>query len=141
MSKPKIHRLPAKPARQGARKTRVTEKRAGWFVLTAAAALLAAITFAALIGSPGPALHAQRQEAGGKVHIEPMRADVSPLSISEAEASPLQQNTIVIQGKDEAIVGQMAKIPAASRAPGEIESISKVDKQAGRELLSIISKY
>ncbi len=53
------------------------------------------------------------------------------------EKSPL----IVITGDAGTIVGQMARIPAENEQVTEIKSPSEVDKETGRELLSIIGKY
>lgn len=64
--------------------------------------------------------------------------------ISEAHASGLPEDpnkTIVLKGDNQVIVGRMAKIPAQSEQITEIKNISNVDNDAGRELLSIISKY
>ncbi len=52
-----------------------------------------------------------------------------------------QGKTIILQGKNEAIIGQMARIPAESEPITEIKSASDVDNSAGRDLLSIINKY
>jgi hypothetical protein len=144
-SKPKIHRFPPKPPRKSAQTPSVEKKpgKSGWFVLAAATVLLTTITFIVLIGSPGPGR--SRQDMRESIVTEPIKADVSPLAIQGAVASPLspeeQEKTIVIQEGGDAIVGQMAKLPPTSQSPSEIETISKVDKQAGRELLSIINKY
>lgn len=49
--------------------------------------------------------------------------------------------TIILQGQNEAIIGQMARIPLENEQITEIKSASEVDNSAGRELLSIINKY
>ncbi len=48
---------------------------------------------------------------------------------------------IVLKGDSEAIIGQLAKIPAEHEHITEIKAVSEIDSNAGRELLSIISKY
>jgi hypothetical protein len=49
--------------------------------------------------------------------------------------------TIVLQGQNDAIIGQMARIPASNEQIVEIKSPQDVDNSAGRELLSILNKY
>lgn len=49
--------------------------------------------------------------------------------------------TIVLQDKNDSIIGQMARIPLENEQITEIKSASDVDNSAGRELLSIINKY
>ncbi len=61
-------------------------------------------------------------------------------TVSEAAASE-QAKSINIQGNSGSIVGQMAKIPTENDQITEIKTVSDVDNTAGRELLSIISKY
>ena len=48
---------------------------------------------------------------------------------------------ILLQGKSESIIGQLTKIPVENEQITEIKAVSDIDNGAGRELLSIISKY
>lgn len=62
-------------------------------------------------------------------------------SIGDAQAYSGPGKTFVLQGGSETIVGQMARIPAENEQITELKSVSDIDNDAGRELLSIISKY
>ncbi|MBY0406780.1 MAG: hypothetical protein K2Q01_03750, partial [Rickettsiales bacterium] len=66
-------------------------------------------------------------------------APVPPAAPGITDAS--QGQTIVLQGQNEAIIGQMARIPMENEQITEIKPASDVDNGAGRELLSIINKY
>jgi len=66
---------------------------------------------------------------------------LQPLSDAQAAALPERPATIMLRGSSETIIGQMAKIPAENEQITEIKAVSEVDNNAGRELLSIISKY
>ena len=73
----------------------------------------------------------------------------APLAAVTPASTPVQDQltddsrgkTIILQGKNEAIIGQMARIPLENEPITEIKSASEVDNSAGRELLSIINKY
>ena len=74
-------------------------------------------------------------------HLEPSSGDAMA-SIPDMQRLQTDTNqTIIIEGKSEAIVGQMAKIPSENGNIADIKTVSEVDNRAGRELLSIISKY
>jgi hypothetical protein len=74
-------------------------------------------------------------------HLEPSSGDAMA-SIPDIQRFQSDTNqTIIIEGKSEAIVGQMAKIPSENGNIADIKTVSEVDNRAGRELLSIISKY
>jgi hypothetical protein len=74
---------------------------------------------------------------------EPPSPSLSSGMISDAQASVPNKpmKTIRLQGESEMIVGQMAHIPADNEQITEIKAVSDIDNGAGRELLSIISKY
>lgn len=75
----------------------------------------------------------------------------SPMAIEASAAAPAakatslqaanQGNNVALHDDSGAIVGQLAKIPAETEQITEIKSVSDIDNGAGRELLSIISKY
>jgi hypothetical protein len=64
-----------------------------------------------------------------------------PVADAQASVPAEKPPTILLRGQSEAIIGQMAKIPAENEPIVETKAVSKVDNNAGRELLSIISKY
>lgn len=71
-----------------------------------------------------------------------LQAPMNDAAASTLAPSTLNQGkTIVISSQGGTIVGQMAKIPAGNEQITEIKSVSNVDNRAGRELLSIVSKY
>ncbi len=112
---------------------------------------------------PQISVTAKEQDA---VIIEPAAPKVAPaaktttLAMNNAQALPPREvlaqlpapaadkmtdeskgKTINLQGKNESIVGQMARIPLENEQITEIKSVSDIDNSAGRELLSIINKY
>lgn len=69
-----------------------------------------------------------------------------PAAISDAQAAPAlplndKGSTIMLRDHSSSIIGQMAKIPLENEHITEIKAINDIDNGAGRELLSIISKY
>src|SRR5581483_9918244 len=64
-----------------------------------------------------------------------------PVADAQAALPAEKPPTILLRGQSEAIIGQMAKIPAENEPVIETKAVSEVDNSAGRELLSIISKY
>lgn len=79
----------------------------------------------------------------------PVHEEISmlPAAIGEAQAAPAlplhpkSGSTIRLKDHSGAIIGQMAKIPLENEQITEIKAINDIDNDAGRELLSIISKY
>jgi hypothetical protein len=72
--------------------------------------------------------------------LEPASGDAMA-SIPRMHAMGRNNKTIHIEGKSEAIVGQLARIPSENGNISDIKTVSEVDNRAGRELLSIIGKY
>lgn len=66
-----------------------------------------------------------------------------PISLSESSLRPTRKvaKTIVLEGNNGTIVGQMARIPLENEQITEIKPLQDIDNVAGRELLSIINKY
>lgn len=70
-----------------------------------------------------------------------------PAAIGDAQAAPAlplhdkSSSTIMLTDDSSTIIGQMAKIPLENEHITEIKAINDIDNGAGRELLSIISKY
>jgi hypothetical protein len=113
------------------------------FPLGAGALLIAIFLIAISHQSPAPkALTAQN--AGPDMTLAEPRIILSP-PVAEAVTASLpvekQGKIIALQGQSGAIIGQMAKIPSENEQITEIRPVSEVDKNAGRELLSIVSKY
>jgi hypothetical protein len=78
-----------------------------------------------------------------KTAAEPGLEGILPPPVAEAQAAlPLEgPSTILLRGRSEAIIGQMAKIPAENEPIIETQAVSAIDNNAARELLSIINKY
>lgn len=82
-------------------------------------------------------------------HLTAIQEETSllPDAISAAQAAPATPlkdksgSTILLKDHSGAIIGQMAKIPLENEQITEIKAINDIDNGAGRELLSIISKY
>lgn len=129
-SRPKVHRLPA--PRKSTRKHIAPQLFGLGFV--------AAATLAGWIGLN----FYQPEQVNSSVSHNIGTAGFMP-SVSEAAASTLSpekdNKTIVIQSNNDTIVGQMAHIPAQNEQITEVKTASDIDNNAGRELLSIISKY
>lgn len=125
LSRPKIHRLPASllPRRDthGARQ------------VIYGLGFLVALTFLAFATDR----LAHRNAAFPETGQETPQTSEAPRSLT----SRSQNQTIILTGEKEGIVGQLAKIPAQNQQMSEIKTISEVDNRAGRELLGIISKY
>lgn len=121
LSRPKIHRLPA----QRPLKSTKSPQLATAFALVLAVALL------------GLSL---RPQVPSNVPETPEMAPAAA-ETKAPERVAASRDTIIIKENGQAIVGQMAKIPAAGEHGVEVSSISNVDKGTGRELLSIIDKY
>lgn len=66
---------------------------------------------------------------------------MAPVTANLVTPAPAGGGTIVIKDDKQAIVGQMAKIPSQNQQITEIKSVSNVDNNIGRELLSIVGKY
>ncbi len=142
VSRPKIHRLPASLSspepRYSLRSFRIAR---GVRML----GLLVVVSVALFIGSrlSGPS------SIGGDATVTVAAARLSPASGDAMASIPDIQTlnpdgtskTIHIEGKSEAIVGQLARIPSENSNLSDIKTVSEVDNRAGRELLSIISKY
>ncbi|MDE3059962.1 MAG: hypothetical protein KGJ06_03010 [Pseudomonadota bacterium] len=128
-SRPKIHRLPVRSSRFS------TKRLLGWLAVVALFS--------------GLSLLAQKEVSDFSA-AESMQAGRMPeatVSVAAAQSAPVatplarQQKTIMLKGKSEFIVGQLAKIPTESEQITEIKPLSDIDNHAGHELLSIISKY
>jgi hypothetical protein len=76
-------------------------------------------------------------------HLEPSAGDAmaSLPTMRAISGGNDSSQTILIEGKTEAIVGQLARIPSENSSISDIKTVSEVDNRTGRELLSIISKY
>mgnify|MGYP006888296259 CR=1 FL=1 len=119
-SRPKVHRLPALPKRKAAKSLPST-----------------GLLLMALVGITALALNQQLQYGQASAHVAPEANAISASTVSDQKTD----NSIVIQGQNNAIVGQMAKIPSQSQKISEIKTVSNVDNSGGRDLLSIINKY
>ena len=167
MSRPKIHRLPSSVVRAPVRKA--PHPLVGYAPYIAGGAvvmaLLAAIPpqprlpeaasqhEAALLPqisvTPQEAVTAGVAKSNEKMAVSQQEQTVAPpvqvqelaLNTSAALVDTRRGDTIILQGQNEQIIGQMARIPMENEQITEIRPASDVDNGAGRELLSIISKY
>ncbi len=74
-----------------------------------------------------------------KTAIEPAQRVEQPQSQQAVVAKTA--DTIVIQGDNQAIIGQMARIPVYSKGSAEVQTVTNLDKEDGKELLSIVNRY
>jgi hypothetical protein len=160
LARPKIHRLPASCA------ARKQPKLPGHLRACAPYAAGGAVVMALLAGIPpqpaGDKTSVNQTQAKRLPQISvtpqapkaaqiPPKAAQEPASFSMNDA-PLPSlsarvtdcpacKTIILQGGNDSIIGQMARIPLENEPITEIKSASDIDNHAGRELLSIINKY
>lgn len=122
LSRPKIHRFPAASGRVPLAYPPAGRRFFLLFALALAAALIVRSVSGPMKDGETAAAHSPHAQAAA-----PQKA---------------VKSTIVINGGDSGtIIGQMAKIPLESEHITEVKPASDVDKRAGRELFSIISKY
>ena len=167
VARPKIHRMPASHARKP---EPVLPKKMVRFSPYIVGGVIVLVLLAAIPPQPHHATHEDNIRKAAVVpgiSIKPQDQDIvviephkpaveAKLAMIDTHALPnnathLQTNeqltdnsqgkTIILQGKNEAIIGQMARIPTENEQITEIKSASEVDNKAGRELLSIINKY
>lgn len=136
---PKIHRLPRLPEREPtpvrAPSVESSAKSGKSWIFLILFAMVATISIKAIRQETLPA------DAGaGEAQLAPAAGGSVPDSTLPGGLNK-GTKTIMIQGKNEVIVGQLTKIPAQNEQITEVKSASEVDNNAGRELLSIISKY
>lgn len=140
-SKPKVHRLPALVTRKKKKPTDIF-KRSPMFLFAGLVMLLFAASFS--IKKPeSEALTVKPSDDAKTIMAD--NDPVAPITMADARVGSVLpekiSKTIVIKGQAGIIIGQMAKIPAESEQITEIKAVSDIDNDAGRELLSIISKY
>lgn len=141
LSRPKIHRLPALAA--GGRDPLAANQKA-LALSVGALALLTVVAYTAdkLAYRPAHEPVPVAAEEPAIPEIAPSDALEPPDIAQLAPAAPAQQvQTIVIEGQDGGIVGQMAKIPDKNARIGDIESVSAQGGHTGAELLGIINRY
>jgi len=128
-SRPKIHRLPNLPPPAPSRRILIN-----YPLLLSCLAALGLLVMAQL--------H-KRSSSDPADSISNASDILPPVSDAQASVPSFDQpgQTMRFQDKDEVIIGRLARIPAQNEQITEIKPISEVDKDAGRELLSIISKY
>jgi hypothetical protein len=134
--KPKVFRIPpALPATPVIQSQAVRSGRFWqWGVFLLALSLIWPVSYAmSSLSRVIPSTQADRDGLEGI--LQP------PVSDAQASIAAEKPPTILLRGQSEAIIGQMAKIPAENEPVIETRAISAVDNNAGRELLSIISKY
>ncbi|MDX1974672.1 MAG: hypothetical protein SFT92_03235 [Rickettsiales bacterium] len=129
LSRPKVHRLPksvvAPDVTYATRLSKQRRKRS--FIY--ASSVVASVAVVVLLFDGFTSLLSQQVASRGI--LQPIAAIASD-----------KQKSIVINGESHGIVGQMAKMPTDQQ--GEIrgiETMSELDRDANRELLSIVSKY
>lgn len=156
-TRPKIHRLPAAAPRK---LEPILPKK----LFTALPYIVGGAVVLGLLAAIPPQhreqdLHVSKAATVPKISVTPEADTASAekpaeakMAMVDAKSAPVQAvqpaakdetngKTIVLQDKNDKIIGQMARIPAESEPITEIKSASEVDNNAGRELLSIINKY
>ncbi|MDE3016101.1 MAG: hypothetical protein KGI29_04175 [Pseudomonadota bacterium] len=128
LPRPKIHRLPA-----------LSRNRTP---LLAAVHRPVFLPFAVLLVLSFAVMAIQKQiiDFSGSSHAVPFLPPVivdARASVVPPEKSPA---TMVFTGQSGTIIGQFVRMPADNEQITEIRPVSDVDKTAGRELLSIISR-
>ncbi len=136
--KPKVFKLPAAAPKRALR-TSLARRALVKIRDMQATLLLVCIIVIIAIAAVSTNQNAPKGSARGTGMAGMLNAPISNAMASNSAAE--QDKTIVIQGKTDAIVGQMTKFPATDEQGSEIKTISKVDNNTGRALLSIISKY
>jgi hypothetical protein len=149
LSRPKIHRLPAATPTHHTYihrfKGRVRSIISRRVLFMTSGALVSMVVLAVLLNGFVSML-------AYHINALPQFASVSGANASllqgfgDAMASPSassakQGKTIIITSDNGSIVGQMAQIPDRMETPGNIKTMSDIDKNTGRELLSIVDKY
>jgi|GEM_PF-3607436 len=149
LSKPKVHRLPASVLAKPPQKREFPKRALFWAgaFLTAAALSLSmpsqpVVTAATML----PAVAVVSNRIQGSHALINEGTSMLPAAISDAQAAPAlplndKGSTIMLRDHSSSIIGQMAKIPLENEHITEIKAINDIDNGAGRELLSIISKY
>jgi hypothetical protein len=138
VSRPKIHRPPSFLSEKKRRNSYqlpslVRGVRLGLLLAVASLALFIA---SRMITTPNATVTV------AATRLEPSAGDaMAMLPQAQIEQARRKGKTIMIEGKNGTIVGQLAKIPSENGGISEISTVSDVDNRAGRELLSIISKY
>ncbi len=72
-----------------------------------------------------------------------MKTQIEPAQRVESTQPQMvkQSDTIVIKEGNQAIIGQLARIPVQNKAAPEVQTVTSLDKEDGKELLSIVNKY
>ena len=144
ISRPKVHRLPVnKPAI-------LPEKNISfkWLVVgTAIVGISAVMLFSKDQSIDNNKINTSKAAIVPSISVSPQAGAVSDASIiGDAQAAiPViahkGSGIISLHNDSDHIVGQMAKIPVESEQITEVLPTNNIDNHAGRELLSILSKY
>jgi hypothetical protein len=126
LSRPKVHRPPA--LRDGA------PDRRPLLLLVAGVSLLALAI--SKVSSAPQQIEQAAPMTEMKTAIEQAQS-VEPTPAAPAKSS----DTIVIEEGNQAIIGQMARIPTQNKTATDIRTVTSLDKEDGKELLSIVNKY
>jgi hypothetical protein len=132
-SRPKIHRFPVpKKASRLARAKQWLALRTDQDKAYFLSAISAVFVFSAVI------IHISKLWGGAFIPEASAHAVVPPTTMQMVEKA---DKTIIINGKDGGIVGQVTHIqPAAAEVTG-IKTMTEVDNRASRDLLSVVNKY
>ena len=143
-SRPKIHRLPVSVVRKPS-KVKASAQRLGLAVT-----VLMVMSIAAAIGVQCYGVYQKSTPTVAmlpQISVGVQDGGVDASLIGDAQAAghgalvDKSNKIISLHGDSEYIIGQMAKIPAENEQITEIKAVNDIDNHAGRELLSIISKY
>ncbi len=122
-SRPKVHRPPLGSA---SRPPLVRAKTAA-VVLSLALLILIIKSY-----SPPHYTTEMTAEIAPAQHVDPAREK------NEVRTSP---DMVVIKDANQAIIGQMTRIPVPTQPSGDIKTVTHVDNASGKELLSIVNRY
>lgn len=87
------------------------------------------------LGALGSLGFSREEAVEVSTQIEPVRRVQDTQKAASAD-------TIVIKDDRQTIVGQMARIPVIeNKNGGDIRTVTNLDKNSGKELLSIVNKY
>lgn len=137
VAKPKVFRLP--PASPAPVTKHRSSRKWRW---VAVLALLALVWPPLQKATAYFTSHKDLKSAAARQDHDGLEGVLQP-TVEDAQAAlPAEKPpTILLRGRSEAIIGQMAKIPSDSEPIIETTAASDVDNNTARELLSIVSKY
>ncbi len=132
-SRPKVHRFPASAkASRFARVKKWVASRSDRDKAYVLSGVSAVFVVSAII------IHISKLWGGAFIPEASAHVIVQPAVTINQEKS---DKSIIINGKDGGIIGQMATMPTQADTAPDIKSMTDVDNRASRDLLSVVNKY